>query len=408
MLRRLKQRLRRFFRKTRTVNNEPINKVSLVVIIVVDIFILINVFAGLHDIGNWPISPHQEFPCYREWAEYQTSTDANKATNFLQRSLTSPQRSRRAEYQQLTDSHLGQVSSLCMQYAVSFDQLNTADNQQRVADIRQRETEIAELQRQNQQIREQYDSTLLEEIAGQPRDQSINAVEAAEAKQTLDLNTAQIATLEQQIGDLETQLVNSSTGQSFLSLLNDEAQFAALERQFDRASFWHTSIEILFQGLFLVPLLAIAALVHRFAQDRNYGLVALLSWHLLVIFTIPLIVKLFEILQVGALFDALSEVIAVILGGLLFLVSYVYILVIPLIGFGLIKFFQNVVFNPKVQAAGRVQKGRCIRCAKKLQRGDDHCPHCGYHQFQECPECHQPTYRLLPHCRVCGVRQSLD
>lgn len=405
MLRGFRRRLRRFFRKTGTVNNEPINKVSLVVIIVVDIFILINVFAGLNDIGNWPISPSQEFPCYGEWVDYRESTVANKEADFLQRSLTAPQVSRQADYRRISDDHLGAVSGLCMQYADFYDQLDTADNQQVVEAIRQRDTEIADRQRQNQQIRDQYDSTLLEDIAGQPSELSINEVEAAEAKQTLDRNTAQINRLEQEIDELEAQLVNSQTGQQFLNLLNDDAQLATLERQFDRATFWHPSIEIFFQGLFLVPLLAIALAIHRLAQNRNYGLVALLSWHLLVIFTIPLIVKLFQILQVGVLFDLLSDVIEVILGGLLFLVSYFYILVIPLVGFGLIKFFQNVVFNPKVQAAGRVQKERCIRCAKKLQRGDDHCPHCGYHQFKECAACHQPTYRLLPHCRECGARQ---
>lgn len=407
MFRQWRRRLRHFFRKTRTVNNEPINKVSLVVIILVDIFILVNVFFGLNDIGNWPISPNQEFPCYSNWVSYRQSTAAEKDFEFLRNAVSQAQNGvpLQVDYQRINENHLGSVSNVCSQYVEYYDQLDTSENQRIITEIDQRQDTIVNLQSQNQQIRSQYDSTLLEEIAGQPRELSINEVEAAEAKATLDRNTAQIESLQSEIDALQAELVESETGQQLLNLLNDDAQFNELENRYDRASFWHPTIEIFFQGLFLVPLLAIAWGVHRFAQNRDYGLVALLSWHLLVIFTVPLIVKLFQILQVGALFEVLTDIVSIILGGLLFLVSYFYIFLIPLIGFGLIKFFQKVVFNPKVQAAGRVQKGRCIRCAKKLNRGDHHCPHCGYHQYKECATCHQQTYRLLSHCRECGAPQ---
>jgi len=411
MFRRLKRRLQQFFRKTRTVNNEPINKVSLIVIVLIDIFILINVFVGLNDIGNWPISPNQAYPCYAEWNNYRDQTDSDKDSNFLQQALapyqnTAVSYSLQEDYQRTSANHLGSVSDLCMQYAMQQDQLNTPENRQRLTTIADDQQAIADLQAANQQIREQYDSTLLEEIAGQPRDQSINEVDAAQAKQELDRNTAEIERLEAEIDDLEGQLVNSEAGQALLSLVQNDEQFTTLENRYDRANFWHPSVEIFFQGLFLLPLLAIAWTTHTYAQNRDYGLVALISWHLLVIFSVPLIVKLFQILQVGALFDFVTEIVSVILGGLLFLVSYFYILLIPLIGFGLIKFFQRIVFNPKVQAAGRVQKGRCIRCAKKIRPRDPHCPHCGSDQFQECPTCHQTTYRLLPHCRECGAPQN--
>lgn len=407
MFRQFKRRLRQFFRKTRIVNNEPINKVSLVVIILIDIFILINVFSGLNDIGNWPISPEQEFPCYNNWAAYREDDSNNRDAEFLKGALSPspPPLSLQESYQQLSAKHLGKVSDLCWQYATYNDQLETPENRQIIEEIDRRQTAIADLRSQNQEIRDQYDSTVLEQIAGQPQELSINEVEAAEAKQTLDRNNAQINVLESEIAELEAQLVASNSGQEFLNLLQNDVQFASLEGRYERASFWHPTIEIFFQGLFLLPLLAIAGAVHRLAQNRNYGLVALLSWHLLAIFTIPLIVKFFEILQVGVLFELLTDLVEVILGGLLFLVSYFYILIIPLIGFGLIKFFQKVVFNPKVQAAGRVQKGRCIRCARKLQLGDLYCPHCGYHQFKQCSHCHQQTYRLLPHCRECGAPQ---
>ena len=57
MVSQIYQFLGSFFRKTRTIDNEPLNKVSLIVIILIDIFILVNVFSGLNDISRWYISP---------------------------------------------------------------------------------------------------------------------------------------------------------------------------------------------------------------------------------------------------------------------------------------------------------------------------------------------------------------
>jgi hypothetical protein len=64
MFTRIRRLLSQFFNNSRTVNNEPLNKVSLIVVILVDIFILINVFTGLNNISQWHLSPYQAYPCY--------------------------------------------------------------------------------------------------------------------------------------------------------------------------------------------------------------------------------------------------------------------------------------------------------------------------------------------------------
>lgn len=409
MLNRLQRRIRRFFRQSRTIHNDPINKASLGILILIDLFILGNVFVGLSDIGQWYISPSQSHSCYFEWNSYRESDLELKDYNYLRDRLPlqqAPEDTLTATYERNTADHLGTVADLCWQYAALQDALNTPDNRATVTEHNNLQTEIDRLADANRTIREQYDSTLLENIAGQPREQSINQVEAAEASQTLDNNTRQIATLEAEQQARREAVINSPEGDRFLDFLQDDAQFQVLEQSHNRAQFWYPSIQILFQSLFLVPLLMLSTAIHRYSQRRGYGLVALISWHLTVIFCIPLIIKVFQFLQVGALFAVLARVVGALVGGLLFLVSYLYILAIPLLGFGLIKFCQRVVLNPKVQAAGRVQKGRCIHCGKKIHREDHHCVHCGYGQFTECDRCHSLTYKYLPHCRVCGAPQS--
>ncbi|MTJ06518.1 MULTISPECIES: hypothetical protein [unclassified Anabaena] len=407
MFTRIRRLLSRFFNNSRTVNNEPLNKVSLIVIILVDIFILINVFTGLNNISEWHLSPYQAYPCYTEWDNYKTQTTKNKDYEILRNSLPygSNEQRVRQRYQDVEVGHLGKVSEICLNYGESKDKLNNPQNQKILTTINQTQDKINSLEQANATIRQQYDSTLLEKIAGQSSANSINQVRAEKAKQELAQNSQKISTLKQEINNLQNQLLTKPESIAFLSFLKDETKFNQVKKGYEDASFWYPSIQLFFQSIFLVPLILIALLVNNFSQNKGYGLIALISWHLLVIFLIPLILKIFQFLQIGIIFQFLFDVISSLFGGLIFLISYAYILLIPLIGFGMIKFFQTVVFNPKVQAVSRIQKSRCIRCGKKIRPQDNHCPHCGYYQYVECHNCHNLTYKELPYCHHCGADQ---
>lgn len=408
MFDRVRRLINQFFNRSRTINNEPLNKVSLIVIILIDIFILINVFIGLNDISRWHLSPSQAYPCYSEWSGYRNQTAKDKdydSVRLLLRDSAYNQPSFQETYQQAEVGHLGKVSEVCLKYAGYKDKINSPENQKSQKTIDQKQARITGLEQANRSIRTQYDSTLLEKIANQPRDQSINGVRAEKAKQTLDQNNREISTLQKEISNLKNNLLTKPESTSFITFLKDGNQFSEVEKGYQKASFWYPTIQFAFQALFLLPLILIALFAYNLAQQRGYGLIALISWHLLVIFFIPLILKVFEFLQVGVLFQFLLDIVSLLFGGLLFLISYLYILLIPLIGFGLIKFFQNFVFNPKVQAANRVQNSCCIRCAKKLRQHEAHCPHCGYYQYVECQNCHDLTYKKLPYCKQCGVSQ---
>ncbi|MEH2237917.1 hypothetical protein [Nostoc sp.] len=409
MFARIRRLLSQFFSKSRTINNEPLNKVSLIVIILIDIFILINVFTGLDDISRWHISSTEAYPCYSEWQDYRTKTTNDKDYEIVRLSLpsdTNNQLSFQRNYQQVEVGHLGKVSKSCLQYADYKDKINNPEKQQIIKTIDQEQAKIRTFEQENRTIQAQYDSTLLEKIAGQGREQSINQVSAEKAKQTLEQNNRQISTLKQKISTLKNELLTKPESISFIAFLKDNNQFHEVDKGYQKASFWYPSIQLAFQSLFLLPLILIALSVHKFAQGRGYGLISLISWHLLVIFFIPLIIKIFEFLQIGAIYKFIFDIISVIFVGLLFLINYVYILLIPIIGFGIIQFFQKFVFNAKVQAASRVQKSRCVNCAKKIRHLDTYCPHCGYYQYIECQNCHNLTYKHLSYCKHCGTSQD--
>jgi ABC-type multidrug transport system fused ATPase/permease subunit len=401
----------RFFRKSRSVNNKPLNPVSLIVIIIVDLFILFNVFAGLDNISRWHISPSEAYPCISEWQNYRDPKQGNdKDYNLIASALNNESRQPNIDRANLSNDkdRLGKVSPICLNYSELKDKVNIPAYRSIEQSIDKKKEKISSLEQSSASIRSQYDSTLLEKIAGQNSGQSINNVSAEKAKQTLAQNKVNIATLKTEITVLKEGLLAKPESINLIKAIQDDGKYQTLTQEHQSAAFWYPSIQLVFQALFLLPLLAIALLIHRIAIRKNAGLVALITWHLLVIFFIPLLLKIFEFLQVGVLLQFLLNIVTTLFGGLLFLVSYLYIFLIPLIGFGIIKISQRLAPSNRIQETMslRFQNQLCLNCAKRIRPQDVHCPHCGYDQYVECQSCHQPTYKHLAHCKQCGSLQA--
>jgi hypothetical protein len=406
-----KRFISRFFKKSRSVNNKPLNPVSLIVIIIVDLFILFNVFAGLDNISRWHISPSEAYPCISEWESYRDPKQGNdKDYNLIAAALNNEFRQTALERANLYNDkdRLGKVSPICLNYAELKDKVNIPAYRSIEKSIDQKKDKIVGLEQSSASIRSQYDSTLLEKIAGQNSGQSINNVSAEKAKQTLAQNKVSISTLNTEITALKAGLLEKPESINLIKAIQDDGKYQTLTQEHQSAAFWYPSIQLVFQALFLLPLLAIALIIHRIAIRKNAGLVALITWHLLVIFFIPLLLKIFEFLQVGVLFQFLIDIIGKLFGGLLFLVSYLYIFIIPLVGFTLIKIFQRFTPTSKVQdvMSMRFQNQLCLNCAKRVRLEDAYCPHCGYDRDVECQSCHELTYKHLAHCKQCGSMQE--
>jgi predicted RNA-binding Zn-ribbon protein involved in translation (DUF1610 family) len=398
------------FKKSRSVNNKPLNLVSLIVIFILDLFVLFNVFAGLDNISRWYMSPSEAYPCVSEWKNYRESKQSSTRDYQIVASALNRD-SGQTEIEQINNSQkdrLGNVSSICLNYAELKEKVNIPAYRSIEQSIEQKKTKISSLEQTNTRIRSQYDSTLLEKIAGQKSGRSINNVSAEKAKQTLAQNKASIATLTTELTVLKENLLGKPESINLIKAIKDDGKYQILTAEYQHASFWYPSIQLAFQSLFLLPLLAIALTIHRIALRKRAGLVTLITLHLLVIFSIPLLLKIFEFLQVGVLFQFLLNIITKLFGGLLFLVSYLYIFMIPLVCFALIEFFQRFTPTSKVQdvMSVRFQNQLCLNCAKRIRDRDAYCPHCGYDQYVKCQSCHEPTYKHLSHCKRCGFFQD--
>jgi predicted RNA-binding Zn-ribbon protein involved in translation (DUF1610 family) len=408
MFAKIRRFINQFFRKSRSINNKPLNLVSLIVIIVVDIFILFNVFSGLDNISQWHLSPSQAYPCISEWQNYRAKITRDRDYDALASILNDngylnsfPKTYRIAE-----QDRLGKVSPICLDYAELKDKVDRPENKKIQQGVSQKQNKISSLEQANTNIRSQYDSALLEKIAGQGSSQSINTISAEKAKQTLEQNKVSISTLKAEISTLKDNLKKKPESINLIDFIKDDSKYKTLNQGYDHASFWYPSIQLAFQALFLLPLIAIALTVHKFALRKGAGLIALISWHLLAIFFIPLLLKIFEFLQIGAIFKFFLDIVTKLFGGLLFLVNYLYILLIPLVGFAIIKLSQKLALNSKSQISTRFQNQLCFSCAKRIRPQDAHCPHCGYGQYLECQNCHELTYKHLSHCKQCGHLQD--
>jgi hypothetical protein len=404
MLRFIRRVSRRFLRKSTQIHHEPINKISIVILILIDLFVVLNVFGGLASISQWPLSPAEQFACHTDYVSFHEAAldqDPHLLKANLVESAIATHENRPPDPLE-GPSRLGSVVPICQTHQQLQRAIVTPENLAHRTQIRTLQTEIATLEDQNRLLREQYDSTLLENIAGQDPAASINESTAAATKAEIDTNQQQINDKKAAVTDLETQLIESPEGSAYLDWVGNRDRYDTLQTQYDRAQFWHSNQVLGLQILFLTPLIAVAYGWHRLSTRRQRGLQALLSWHLLLIACLPLVVRLFEFIQFGNLVGVVVEAIVAVLGGLLFLASYLMIALIPLLGFGLIKLLQRFVFNPRVQAKNRIQKSRCIRCSAKLHGDPAFCPHCGFGQYQPCVHCHQPAYKYTPHCHHCG------
>jgi hypothetical protein len=408
MLRFIRRVGRRFLRKSTQIHHEPINKISIVILILIDLFVLLNVFGGLASISQWPLSPGEQFVCWSDYAAlHETPPEQDLRlvqVDLLQNAIATHENAPPIPFD--TAPRLGKVDPICQAHQQRQATVDTPENRGYRDQILTLNVDIAGLEEKNRVLREQYDSTLLENIAGQDPATSINESTAENTQAEIEANQQQIEQKRAEVTVLETALMESPEGVAYLDWVGDRDRYDTLQTEYERATFWHPNQVLGLQILFLTPLIAVAYGWHRLANRRQWGLQALLSWHLLLIVCLPLAVRLFEFVQFGNLVGVVVEAIVAVLGGLLFLASYLLIAVIPLLGFGLIKLLQRFVFNPKVQAKNRIQKSRCIRCSAKLRSDDAFCPYCGFGQYQTCGHCHHETYKYTPHCHHCG--QGVD
>lgn len=398
--------------KANNLKQEPINKVSLFVLILIDLFVLWNVFAGLNSVQNIVLKPMDAHPCYTVWQTYRQSQNSDKKYQFLRKFIDNSEYSNRSgfdsvrgfDYSSYSSGKLfGKIDPTCLEFQKMSSKIDSEPNLKTILqEIKNLESSNNSLNSTNTRLQKEYDSTLLEKIAAQNSQNSINLSTAEKTKQNLDQNQSQINQNQNRINLLQNEIITNQNSQNLLTFVDNNETFQGLEKNYNSAKFIYPLQNFGLQIAFLLPLIFLALFFHWLSNKKNWGLLAILSWHLFLIFCIPAVFRLFEFLQFGSIAQWFLEV---LFSSLAFLGSYLLIFLIPLIGYLFILFFQKIVFNKKSQFKKRLAGKECFDCGYKLNNGEFYCPNCGICQFKECHNCHKPRYQNMEFCQHCGTKK---
>lgn len=395
---------------TRLNDDEPVTKLALAVIILLDIFILTIIFGGLEDHTAQLTSPDEYFPCEcRQVFIKKDWTQTNKMDRLQRLVLTDYN-----NYSYRCDSRLGKeriarMHPLCREF---FQKVRLVAEDRSLKDlfvsrqdlVKNKDRFVREYNRENKV----YETKLLEKIAD-------------EESSKLDSMAASIKSKSREIERLDAQIkgVNRKINANLLVVefwalarLGDAAQRQNLIDDLNHFEKVYLFRELMWQLLFLLPLLAVFGVWHSRSVSRERAIQSFISAHLIVVASIPIVFKVAETVLELIPFHFFKDLFK-LLEKLHIIALWHYGVIVVAIGVAVLSVFiiQKKVFNRKRLYEKRLAKGVCCSCGKTLpDRTLASCPFCGAGQFCKCTECGADTYVGGRFCVHCGKEQksSLD
>ena len=385
-----------------SLDNQPLGKAVLVIILFLDIFILVSIFNGLDAHTRQLSAPDEYIPAScREMVIDRTWNPTNRIENLSQlvngHNNSYTYRPRPAQRER---------HPACTPYLTLLDQIKNNTALATSFDERMKaERETQELQRRIDQLKGSYDTALLEAIAQQPEP----ATEVDATKTEFKQKSSRLNSLKTRVAELD-ELINTAPTVAALWARLQSSQASdrqALLAELRTLNFWYPVKKLGMQLLFLLPLFAVFYAWNNASIRANRSLQALVTSHLLVVSFIPVFCKLIEAIYDIIPKQLLHKLIAV-LTTLKLVAIWHYLIIVVAIGAALllIYIFQKKLFSREKLVERRIAKGECQQCGKHLPTGARACPYCGYLQFSPCQACGKPKHTQARHCWACGTSQS--
>jgi RNA polymerase subunit RPABC4/transcription elongation factor Spt4 len=380
-----------------SLDDQPLSKAALVIILFLDIFILIAIFNGLGQHTRQLSSPDEYIPnSCREIVINRHWNPTNRTDNLSQIIISS-----RNSYYQFEEKKK-ERHPVCGPYIDQFDQIKNDKALAGTFDDRNKaEREAKELQRRIDSLKGAYDTSLLETMAKPQESQTKVDASKKEFQQktnALNLLKIRIASLEQTIDkDAKVKLLWEKL-QSF-----QEQDREKLISNLRRLNFWYPVKRLGMQMIFLLPLFAVFYVWNNASIRKNRGVQTLVSSHLLGVSFIPIFFKIIETVYyivpkklLKTLIDLLESL------KLIAIWHYLVIALAIAAALCLIYIFQKKLFSQEKLIERRISKGECQQCGKYLPTGSQACPFCGFAQFKTCSHCNKPMHVRGKYCRECG------
>ncbi|MDZ7594007.1 MAG: zinc ribbon domain-containing protein [Thiobacillus sp.] len=399
MLRLMPEKLRQFRQRLSRLDNQPLSRAALVVIIFLDLFILISVFDGLADHTAQLAGPDERVPPLCRSLVIEQEWNATNRLDHLARLVVAYQND---PHREAVGVDRRQQHPLCAPMVSAYEAIRNdpglARNLQESSRLR-RETQ--DLRAELARMKGAYDTTLLETIAGkQPVDEDAAAIRKTMAEKTAVLNervgreALLDASIEQdpRVRELFDRVGNVSEDQR--TVLRDELR---------RLNFWYPAERLGMEMLFLLPLFAAFYFWNAKSIAANRPFQTLVSSHLLVVVLIPVFFKIVELLYDIIPRKLLRQMIELLESlKLVAIWHYLSIGVAIVVALALIYLFQKKLFSREKLLQRRIAKGLCQACGQQLPPDSQHCHACGVAQFRTCSHCNALTHVHGRYCRACG------
>lgn len=398
---RIKDKLLRVKASLTNLDNQPLSKATLVILLFLDIFILTAIFNGLDAHTRQLGTPEEYIPSScREMVIDRTWNPTNRIENLAQLVNSS---NNSYDYRQQPVQR--ERHPTCTPYLTLLERIKNDKTLASSFDERQKaEREAQELQRRIDQLKGSYDTALLEAIAQQPEPAGEMDAIKAEFKQ----KTSRLNSLKSQLTALD-ELINSNPTVATLWARLQSSQAgdrAALLAELRTLNFWYPVKRLGMQLLFLLPLFATFYLWNNASIRKGRGLQTLVSSHLLGVAFIPIFCRLIEAIYDIIPKQVLHKLITLLTALKLVAIWHYLIICLAIVAaLFLIYIFQKKLFSRDKLIERRIAAGECQQCGKHLPTGARACPFCGYVQFSPCPACGRPMHSQARHCWACGTKR---
>ena len=387
-------------RLTRFNEEEPLGKLSLIIVILLDIFLLSVVFVGLDSHTSQLSSVYDYFPyeCRQVLIENRWS-NANKLDR-LQNIVLNDYNNYLRRDSFFDENKLAKMHPDCKEY---FQRIKAiAENQS----IKKMFIERQSLKRRRSDWRARhniskdvYDTQLLEKIANSQSSPDTSITESMRKA------SGRYAQINADIAAISSTINNKQLVKDFFEQFgpSSSSKRSKLISELKRYEVFYAFKELCWQFLFLLPIFAGALFWYVRSTNKKFATQSLFSAHLLTIASIPILFKIVELvleLIPNTFFRALFKLLEKL--HIMALWHYLLIVVSLLVAILLVYLIQKKFFNKQRIYEKRLIAGKCCLCGKKLPPKSDHCPFCGKGQMRQCSHCQSDTFLGGGCCINCG------
>lgn len=402
----IRHRLEKFkHRLFRIHEQEPLSKLSLCVIIALDLFILFVVFSGLEEHTRQLTAPDDYVPyeCREIFISHHW-TEANRISKLQQMVLSDYHRYSYRYDSAFDPARIRKMHPLCREF---FLKVQAIVSDSTLFELFKRREQLKNAKKEFtqgfKQTKDVYDTSLLENIAENSKDDNqLSSISSA-------MKTAgqQVERLNSEILGIEKQLNESDKIKGLWDFIESGAgnQRDGLVKDLRRMEFWYPFKELCWQMIFLLPLFFVFYFWNVKSAAREAGLQTLISAHLLVIAAIPILFKITEVV-LDLIPKHFFKEFFNLLVDLHIIAVWHYLVIMVSVGAALLAIYiiQKKFFTRRRLGLKRLAKGLCYHCGKKLPPGAEVCPFCGSDQHKNCPSCNHRTYAAGDFCSHCGKK----